>query len=109
MDVVIGNLAHVDMLAEITIGGVRGTIAYCLCVGKISIGALSSGCASEDAYLKLTACLVLGEGDFGQLFRYGLCGSRRSESAKGDVLSVFDQCCSFCSCHTCICHNVFCC
>ena len=75
VDVVVGNLAHVHVLAEVAIGGIGGTIADGLCVGKVTVGTLSGRSTSEDAYLKLAACLVFGEGNLGQLFSHGLGGS----------------------------------
>ena len=59
VQVVVGNLTQVDVLAEVGVGGVRGTIENGLCIGQVTIGRLSGRGTSEDGHLKLAACLVL--------------------------------------------------
>ena len=59
VQVVIGNLTHVHVLAEIGVRGVRGTIEYCLGVCQVTIGALSGRGTGEDSHLELATGLVL--------------------------------------------------
>ena len=64
MQVVVGNLTQVDMLAEIGIGGVGGTIKDRLGIRQVAISALSCGGTSKDSYFELPSCLMFGNGDF---------------------------------------------
>ena len=73
VDVVVGNLTHVHMLAEIRVGSVGSTIAYSLCVGEVTVGALSCRSTSEDAYLKFATSLMLGESNLGEFLGDSLC------------------------------------
>ena len=63
MKVVIRNLTHVHVLAEIGVGGVRGTIEDSLCVCQVTVRALSCGGTCEDSHLKLAASLMLSHSD----------------------------------------------
>ena len=65
VQVVVGNLAQVHMLAEVGVGGVGSTIEDSLCVGQVTVGALSCGGTREDCHLELAACLMLGDGNLG--------------------------------------------
>ena len=60
VQVVVGNLAHVDMLAEVGVGGVGGTVEDSLRVGQVAVGALSGRGTSKDGHLELAASLMLG-------------------------------------------------
>ena len=75
------------MLAEIGISSVGSTIAYGLCIGKVTIGALSGRGTSEDTYLKFSTSLMLGESNLGEFLGNSLGCTRWSESAESDILS----------------------
>ena len=91
MKVVVRNLTHVHMLAEIRVGGVGCTILDGLGNSQVAISALSGGGASEDAHLERTSGLMLGCSNFSQFFCHCLCYSRRCKAAERKVLTVFDK------------------
>ena len=101
----IGNLTHVDVLAEVGVGGVGGTILDGLSIGHIAIGRLSCRGTCEDAHLKLASCLMLLHGNLSQFLGSGLCHTSRRKTTHGDVLAVLNQRCSLSSGHTCISHS----
>ncbi len=61
VQVVVGNLAQVDMLAEIGVGGVGSTVEDGLCVGQVAVGALSGAGTGEDSHLEFASSLMLGQ------------------------------------------------
>ena len=95
VQVVVGNLTQVHVLAEVGVRRVGGTIEECLCVGQVTVGALSCGGTREDGYFELTASLMLSNGQLRQFLGgcFGYTG--RCEATHGDVVAVLDQCCSF--------------
>ena len=73
VDVVVCDLTHVHMLAEVGVGGVGSAITDSLCVGEVTIGTLSCRGTSEDTYLKFSTCLMLGESNLGEFLGNSLC------------------------------------
>ena len=59
VQVVVGNLTQIDVLAEVGVGGVGSTIEDSLCIGQVTISRLSGRSAREDSHLELAASLVL--------------------------------------------------
>ena len=64
VQVVVGNLAQIDVLAEIRVRGVGSTIEDSLCICQIAIGRLTRRGTREDGHLKLAAGLMLCHSDF---------------------------------------------
>ena len=104
MEVVVGNLAQIDMLAEVGVGGVWGTILDGLSVSQHAIGRLTSGCTSEDTYLELAACSMLCFCLHSQFLCCCLGHTSRCKTTHGDVVAILNQCCSLGSGHLCISH-----
>ena len=106
VQVVVGNLTHVHMLAEVWVRGVGGTIEDSLGVCQVTIGALSSRGTREDSHLELAAGLVLSHSNLCQFL--GCCLSHTSgcKATHGDVLAILNQRRSLCGSHTCISHNL---
>ena len=61
VQVVVRNLTQIDVLAEIGVSGVRGTIEDGLCICQVTIGALSCRSACEDSHFELAASFVLSD------------------------------------------------
>ena len=59
VQVVVGNLTHVHVLAEVGVRGVRGTVEDSLGVCQVTIGTLTCRGTSKDGHLELAACLML--------------------------------------------------
>ncbi len=59
VQVVVGNLSQVHMLAEIGVSGIGGTVEDSLCVSQVTIRALTCRSTCKNSHLKLTACLML--------------------------------------------------
>ena len=90
LQVVVGNLAQVDVLAEVGVGGVGGAVLDGLRVGQVSVGRLAGGSAGEDAHLERPAGLVLGHGYLCQFLGNCLGHAGGRKSAQGQVLVVLD-------------------
>ena len=104
--VVVGNLAHVHMFAEVGVGGVGSAVFESLCIGQVTVGALSGGGTGEDAHFEGTSGFVLSLSDFGQLFGHGFGHSGGSEATHCNIFSVFNQRRSLDCGHKCVRHII---
>ena len=104
VEVVIRNFSHVHVLAEIGIGGVGSTVFDGLCIGQVTVGALSGGSTGENSNLELASGFMLFHSDFCKFFSHGLSHTCWCESAKCQILIVLDKGCSLGSRHSCISH-----
>ena len=63
VQIVVGNLTQIDMLAEIGVCGVGSTVEDGLGISQVTVCRLSCGGTCEDSHLELTPCLMLGNGN----------------------------------------------
>ena len=106
VDVVVGDFAQVDALAELRVGGVGRTVFDGTLFSQHAVGALASRGTGEDAYLEFSSCLVFCFSYLCKFPGYCLCSTCRCKTAKSKVLSVFYHCGGFCCRDTCISHNM---
>ena len=88
VQVVVGYLAGIDVLAEVVVSRIGSAVFDGVGVGQVTICALSCGSTGEDAHFEGTASLVLFDGDFGKFFGHGLGYTGRCESTEGQVFVV---------------------